>query len=998
MDKNRSTSRLTNVITVNTATDDISVPAQITIGADPGASDSTQKVATTNWVTTKFIKTLTPTAGSDLVANASTGAGATATIDLTLKTLVGLTAGTYNNSATSVRPFDIDTKGRITAIGTAVTITPAWSSITSKPTTISGYAISDFWAQTLGGNYAIGTNTAIAGTDTLEVMLEKLQGQISARQPLITGSPGYVKLTGASAPYTVSYVTAIGNADLANSTISGIPLGTNLANLTFSSSGNGDAAASTYNGGTARIISYNSIGAQPLATNLTSLAGLTFASTSFVKMTAAGTFALDTNTYLTATTGVTSISFVNTGLTPNAATSGAITVAGTLNVATGGTGANTLTGVVIGNGTGAMTATSGTGGQLLRRNAGNTGYEFFTPTYISSYTETDTLSSVTGRGATTTTNISLGGGSTSLNNATSNIITWGTAGVAAPAFSAYSAGVKLVLYDNVGAASAGYTIGISSSTMFFTTDTTGSGYRWTGGTTTAMTLSGTGNLVTTGSVTASSIIKSGGTSSQFLKANGDVDSNVYLTAESDTLATVTGRGATTSTAVTFNGGITTSTLTTTGNVTIGGNVTINGTTTTINATTLTVDDTNIVLGDVASPTNVTADGGGITLKGATDKTFNWVSATGAWTSSEDMNLLTGKVYEINGTTVLSATALGSGVTGSSLTSVGTISTGTWQATAVAVAYGGTGATTAAGARTNLGLAIGSNVQAWDGDLDAIAALAGNSGFLKKTAANTWTLDTNTYLTSFTETDPTVPSHVKSITTTQVSNWDTAYTDRNKWDGGATGLVAATGRTSLGATTVGSNFFTATNPSAVTFPKVNADNTITFESAATHRASIGAGTVTSVALSSGIGLSVGAAITSSGTINVGATSDNIQINSLGVGRAASATAGRIDAAGDIVGFSTSDIRLKKDITILDNASKLLSKLRGVSYVWDEQSKDVHGYSGKDYGVIAQDVEKVFPEMIQHRDNGYMAVRYERLIGVLVAAVNELSARVEQLESK
>jgi hypothetical protein len=89
-------------------------------------------------------------------------------------------------------------------------------------------------------------------------------------------------------------------------------------------------------------------------------------------------------------------------------------------------------------------------------------------------------------------------------------------------------------------------------------------------------------------------------------------------------------------------------------LTVSGDLTVNGTTTTINSTTVTVDDKNIELGSVASPTDVTADGGGITLKGATDKTFNWVSSTAAWTSSEDFNLATGKVYEIAGTTVLSA--------------------------------------------------------------------------------------------------------------------------------------------------------------------------------------------------------------------------------------------------------------------------------------------------------------------------------------------------------
>ena len=88
-------------------------------------------------------------------------------------------------------------------------------------------------------------------------------------------------------------------------------------------------------------------------------------------------------------------------------------------------------------------------------------------------------------------------------------------------------------------------------------------------------------------------------------------------------------------------------------LTLSGDLTINGTTTTINSTTLTIDDKNIVLAD-GNTSDASADGGGITLSGATDKTFNWVDATDAWTSSEHMNLLTGKSYKINGTAISTA--------------------------------------------------------------------------------------------------------------------------------------------------------------------------------------------------------------------------------------------------------------------------------------------------------------------------------------------------------
>ena len=115
-------------------------------------------------------------------------------------------------------------------------------------------------------------------------------------------------------------------------------------------------------------------------------------------------------------------------------------------------------------------------------------------------------------------------------------------------------------------------------------------------------------------------------------------------------------------------------------------ITVNGTTTTINSTSVSVDDKNIEIGSVASPTNSTANGGGITLKGDTDKTINWATATGDWDFSENIDVASGKVYKVNGVEVVNATGLGSAVLSSSLTSLGTVTSGTWSATAVAKAY------------------------------------------------------------------------------------------------------------------------------------------------------------------------------------------------------------------------------------------------------------------------------------------------------------------------
>ena len=99
------------------------------------------------------------------------------------------------------------------------------------------------------------------------------------------------------------------------------------------------------------------------------------------------------------------------------------------------------------------------------------------------------------------------------------------------------------------------------------------------------------------------------------------------------------------------------------------------------------------MANVATPTNTTANGAGLTVLGDTSKTLNWVNGgADAWTSSENLNLLTTKAYYIDGTSVLSNTTLGSGIIYSSLTTLGTIVTGVWNGTAVGPTYGGTGLT------------------------------------------------------------------------------------------------------------------------------------------------------------------------------------------------------------------------------------------------------------------------------------------------------------------
>ena len=119
-----------------------------------------------------------------------------------------------------------------------------------------------------------------------------------------------------------------------------------------------------------------------------------------------------------------------------------------------------------------------------------------------------------------------------------------------------------------------------------------------------------------------------GTPLMYNSTTKEITYSTVLEFVGSTISTSDSSGLTVDVLTTFNSDVVVE-----NDLTVAGNLTINGTTTTINSVTLTVDDKNIELGSTASPTDVTADGGGITLKGSTDKTFNYVNSTGLWTAN-----------------------------------------------------------------------------------------------------------------------------------------------------------------------------------------------------------------------------------------------------------------------------------------------------------------------------------------------------------------------------
>ena len=337
-----------------------------------------------------------------------------------------------------------------------------------------------------------------------------------------------------------------------------------------------------------------------------------------------------------------------------------------------------------------------------------------------------------------------------------------------------------------------------------------------------------------------------------------------------------------------------------------------------------------------------------------------------------------------------------------------------------------------------GIALGSNL----GDLTLNTHLSYTSGstyngstarVLNVDAKSTWTLGDNSAsivsrdangdfaardITSRTLTSNIVTGNAPFVvsSTTQVSNLNVSYLQGYQTASAntASSIVLRDGSGNFSAGTISATNLNGTlqysvstgtylsgsfNNSASATITINATNANTASTVVARDASgnFSAGTITA---------------TLTGTVSALVTGNNYQVNSFGVGTAASGTAGEIRATNDITAFY-SDLRLKENITPIADALTKVCSLRGVTYNANDVAASF-GYTREEQvGVIAQEVEKVLPQVVKAApfdidvdDDGneysrsgenYKTVKYEKIVPLLIEAIKELSEKVRRLEN-
>jgi len=176
------------------------------------------------------------------------------------------------------------------------------------------------------------------------------------------------------------------------------------------------------------------------------------------------------------------------------------------------------------------------------------------------------------------------------------------------------------------------------------------------------------------------------------------------------------------------------------------------------------------------------------------------------------------------------------------------------------------------------------------------------------------------------------------------------------------------------------------------------------------------TLSSIDISSNTNLAAGTGVTLSGdTLSIGqavGTGDDVTFGTVRVDDTTASTSkttgalivdggtgisGDLNVGGDVVAFASSDERLKDNIELISNPIEKVQSLKGVTWNWNDNASETQK-STPNVGVIAQDVEKVLPELVHDRDNGFKGVDYAKLTGLLIEAIKDQQKQIDELKSK
>jgi hypothetical protein len=133
-----------------------------------------------------------------------------------------------------------------------------------------------------------------------------------------------------------------------------------------------------------------------------------------------------------------------------------------------------------------------------------------------------------------------------------------------------------------------------------------------------------------------------------------------------------------------------------------------------------------------------------------------------------------------------------------------------------------------------------------------------------------------------------------------------------------------------------------------------------------------------------------------------TSSSVQFGSFGVGTAASGTAGEIRATNNVTAYFSSDRQFKENVQPIHGALTKVVEIGGKTFRWSDEyiqkqgGEDGYFITKESFGVIAQDVQRVFPVAVRVRDDGSLAVDYDKLVALAFEAIVELKKEIDGLK--